>query len=275
MAIQSWPRIGVTADLEAGGTRKHFLNESYAAALYRARALPLVLPAPHVRFTDEYETIAEAIIAGVDGLLLSGGDDMDARIYNEENYAFNGAFTEERDRFELALCRYAIAQGKPLLGICRGIQAMNVALGGSLFQDIASQCRPAQKLVQMHAQKAPAYTPVHEVDVARTSYLAHILLDEAAPTEGTANGPDTVAIPVNSFHHQAVNRVAPGFTATAHAHDGIIEAIEPADGAEVCRYGKPHPFTIGVQWHPERMDEYHTHAERLFAAFAAACAGKN
>jgi putative glutamine amidotransferase len=200
-------------------------------------------------------------------LLLSGGDDVNALLYMEETYAFNGAFTEERDLFEIALCRCAVRHGKPVLGICRGIQSMNVALGGSLFQDIAAQ-HPDKRMLA-HAQKAPTYSASHEVELARSSALARVLLDDAA-TSG-----DVALLPVNSFHHQAVNRVAPGFVAVAHARDGIIEAIEPAattlPALLATAYGQPHPFTIGVQWHPERMYLRHKHAERLFEGFAAAC----
>lgn len=261
--------IGITADIDdSGKSRKHFLNESYAAALYSVHCAPLLLTAPDLCFKPEYEALAERFIACVDGLLLSGGDDVNALLYKEENYAFNGAFTEERDLFEIALCRCAVRHGKPVLGICRGIQAMNVALGGSLFQDIAAQ-HPDKRMLA-HAQKAPTYSASHEVELARPSALARVLLgNDCADNRGA------VLLPVNSFHHQAVNRVAPGFVAVAHAHDGIVEAIEPAPqaggNAAGSQYGQPHPFTIGVQWHPERMYLRHKHAERLFQGFAAAC----
>jgi putative glutamine amidotransferase len=268
MQENDYPLIGVTADMEEGKTRKHYLYESYVAAVYRTHSVPLVLAIPALRFKGEYETLAEKIIARIDGLLLSGGADFDARLYHEENYAFNGSYTEERDLFEIALCRAAVRQAKPILGICRGIQALNVAMGGSLFQDIAAQ-HPEKRML-MHAQQAPTYSSVHDAGVLRDSLLARILLD--GNEIGTGTG-DTVPVAVNSFHHQAVNRIAPGFVAVACAHDGIVEAIEPGNkaGAESCLYGTPHPFTLGVQWHPERMEQLDKHAERLFLAFAAVC----
>jgi putative glutamine amidotransferase len=271
MQKNNYPLIGVTADIEDGKTRKHYLNESYAASVYRTRSVPLALVAPAIRFKGEYEILAENIITRIDGLFLSGGDDFDARLYHEENYAFNGCYTEERDLFEIALCREAVRQNKPILGICRGIQTLNVAMGGSLFQDIAAQ-HPEKRML-MHAQQAPAYSSVHDADVLRDSLLARILLDgeELGMGEG-----GSVSVAVNSFHHQAVNRVAPGFVAVASTHDGIIEAIEPKGkgnkaGGEPCLYGTPHPFTVGVQWHPERMEQLDKHAERLFLAFTDAC----
>lgn len=261
--------IGITADIDDGKSRKHFLHESYAAALYHAHCAPLLLAAPGLCFKTEYEALAERFIACVDGLLLSGGDDVNALLYKEENYAFNGAFTEERDLFEIALCRCAVRHSKPVLGICRGIQSMNVALGGSLFQDIAAQ-HPDKRMLG-HNQKAPTYSASHEVELVRSSALARLLLGD--DSVGNGGGDERVAsLPVNSFHHQAVKRVAPGFVAVAHAHDGVIEAIEPAaKQLPQTQYGQPHPFTIGVQWHPERMYLYHKHAERLFQGFAAAC----
>jgi putative glutamine amidotransferase len=271
---QTWPLIGVTSTTDNEGKRRHYLFDSYTGALERAHCAPLIIPVPDILLKDAFEDIAERIIAGVDGLLLSGGEDVDARLYHEENYPFTGAFTEERDLFEFALCRSAVRHGKPILGICRGIQALNAAMGGSLFQDIIAQHPDKQML--MHTQKAPPYSSVHDVELAGSSLLARIILDSnTAP--GVGNGADknsnaVVPVSVNSFHHQAIHVCAPGFVVTAHARDGIIEAIEPGGGAP-CLYGKPHPFTIGVQWHPERMDRHHAHAARLFSGFAAACAG--
>ncbi|MDR2537929.1 MAG: gamma-glutamyl-gamma-aminobutyrate hydrolase family protein [Treponema sp.] len=266
--------IGITADIDDGKSRKHFLHESYAAVLYHVHCAPLLLAAPALCFKAEYEALAERFIACVDGLLLSGGDDVNALLYNEENYAFNGTFTEERDLFEIALCRCAVRHGKPVLGICRGIQSMNVALDGSLFQDIATQ-HPDKRMLGHH-QKAPAYSASHEIELVRSSLLARTLLDDDSAGDGDAinSGADErmVSLPVNSFHHQAVKRVAPGFVAVAHTHDGVIEAIETAAmRLPQSQYGQPHPFTIGVQWHPEHMYLHHKHAERLFQGFAAAC----
>lgn len=259
MKPQTWPIVGITSTIENEGKRRHYLFDSYTSALHRAHCAPLIIPSPDLLLKDTYEALAEKSITGIDGLVLSGGEDINAHLYNEENYPFNGAFTEERDLFEIYLCRSAVRHGKPILGICRGHQLLNIAMGGSLFQDIAA--RHPEKQMLMHFQKAPNYSAVHDVDITRPSLLAHVI-----------NSNTATPVPVNSFHHQAINICAPGFIVTARAHDGIIEAIEPG-GDTPCLYGKPHPFTIGTQWHPERMDRHHTHAARLFSGFAAACAG--
>ncbi|MDR1651568.1 MAG: gamma-glutamyl-gamma-aminobutyrate hydrolase family protein, partial [Synergistaceae bacterium] len=136
----------------------------------------------------------------------------------------------------------------------------------TLFQDIGRQNEGAR--VFMHYQKAPSYSAVHSVTFPPDSKIAGILLD---PEEITDGGDGVhLSVSVNSFHHQAVRVVAPGFAASARSGDGIIEAIEPVPGNE-----NAHPFTIGVQWHPERMWKHHRHAKRLFARFAEACKGKS
>jgi putative glutamine amidotransferase len=265
------PRILVSADIDDGhGSRRHFLNESYAAALYRAGGVPFITPAPDIRFSGSYAALAETALGAASGLLLSGGDDVNALLYGGENRPFNGVFTEERDRFEIELCRAAVRAQKPILGICRGIQLLNVALGGALFQDIETEFtgKPDGKAVLMHRQKAPSWSAVHTVTLLRGSLAGRVLLG----ADKDAGAGDTEAvISVNSFHHQAVRDIAPGLTVSARSRDGVIEAIEPApDGAEGS-YGRPHPFTLGLQWHPERMDAHHEHARRLFSAFIEVC----
>ena len=231
------PFVGVTANIDENKLDAQNIYSSYIGAVYHARLTPFVLPVPDISLRDSYAEIAKGMVSRLDGLLLTGGDDVDASLYGEENFPFNGCFTEERDLFEMALCREAVAQKKPVLGICRGIQLLNVSMGGTLFQDIAKQ-NPGKTLL-MHAQKTPSYSAVHEAIVAPGSRVARAL--SAAPGD---------RIRVNSFHHQAVKDAAPGFTVSASATDGIIEAIEPS-GRDA------HPFTVGVQWHPERMWRHH------------------
>jgi putative glutamine amidotransferase len=246
------PVVGITANIDDNRTETQNINSNYVDAIYQAHSIPFVIPMPDITLKDSYAALADLMMANLDGLMLTGGDDVDAARYGEENFPFNGSFSEERDLFESELCRSAARRKKPILGICRGIQLLNVAMGGTLFQDIPKQ--NPEKNVLMHAQKSPSYSGVHDVTILPGSRIAGILL---------AKEEDTF-IRVNSFHHQAVKDVAPGFVASATANDGIVEAIEPA-GSDL------NFFTIGVQWHPERMRRLHEHARRLLAAFADAC----
>jgi putative glutamine amidotransferase len=234
--------------------------------MYNAQCSPFIIPLPCIGLKNSYALLAEAAMENLDGLLLTGGDDVDAALYGDVNFPFNGAFSEERDLFEIELCRCAARRKKPILGICRGIQIFNVSMGGTLFQDIAKQ-NPG-KTILMHSQLAPSYSCVHDVLFAADSTLGRAILE---PGEQCGPGGSTEAsVRVNSFHHQAVRDVAPGFVASAFSPDGVIEAIEPNSGDG----GSVHPFSIGVQWHPERMWRHHKSAERLFIEFASACRGK-
>ena len=252
------PCIGVTANMDGNKIDTQTIYSSYVDAMYHANAIPMILPIPDITLKESYGKLAERMISGVSGLFLTGGDDVSGLLYGEENLAFNGSFTEERDLFEIALCRAAAKQKKPILGVCRGIQLLNIAMGGTLFQDIAKQ--NPQKTLLLHGQQAPSYSGAHDVLLVPGSRVAGLL----APDE-----PVAPRVTVNSFHHQAVKDAAPGFMASAAASDGIIEAIEPVDPQN----GDMHPFTIGVQWHPERMWKLHAHARRLFSAFTEACRG--
>jgi putative glutamine amidotransferase len=259
---KKYPIIGIGANVDDDKPGVQNIYESYVDAVYSAGCLPLIIPLPNILLKDEYEALSERAVGAADGIMLSGGDDVNAALYGEENMPFNGSFSEERDLFETALIRCAIKRGKPVLGICRGAQILNVAMGGTLFQDIERQNEG--KRVFMHYQKAPSYSAVHDVKFSPDSGIAGILL-ETGEIERHEGGAD-LSVSVNSFHHQAVRGVAPGFIASARSGDGIIEAIEPAPDNEAT-----HPFTIGVQWHPERMWKHHRHAKRLFTRFAEAC----
>jgi putative glutamine amidotransferase len=198
----------------------------------------LVPPAP--------EETLHAIFARLDGLLLPGGVDIDPDEFGEDRHPKLGTVEAERDTLELALCRWALAENKPVLGICRGIQAMNVAAGGTLYQDI-----PAQYPT----------TIVHANDSARLprSFLAHDVLLEANTRLAELVGAEP--LPVNSWHHQAVKDVGRGLVVSARARDGIIEGVEaPA-----------HRFAVAVQFHPEDLYETSERLRRLFTGFVAAC----
>ena len=213
------------------------INPDYMDAVRRAGGLPVLLPL----YADEASL--RAVLAHVDGLVLTGGADVDPALYGEEKLPCCGDLAPERDKMESALCRMALAMDKPLLAICRGHQMLNVALGGSLYQDIAEQFGTAIR----HPRSDVPRTPVHAVAVAPGS-----LLHQAA-------GQDTLQ--VNSRHHQGVKRLAPGAAACGVAEDGLIEAIEVP--------GKR--FVLGVQWHPESMSAVRPEAQALFNALVKSC----
>ena len=172
----------------------------------------------------------DQILARVDGLVLTGGGDVDPRFYGEEEHGTFQPAETGRDEFEIALARAAIARGIPLLAICRGMQVLNVAMGGTLFQDIPSQVTGALP----HSVPQPRAGGAHEVWIAKGSMLSELLKDHMEDGE---------TCHVNSRHHQAVKQAAAGFEVTATAPDGVIEAMEKPDA----------PFCIAVQWHPENF----------------------
>ena len=242
------PIIGVTPDFNAGDRKEwggkeptYFLRARYVRAIEELGGVPLILP-----LTDD-RAVRRTLLTGVQGLLLTGsGPDLPPRLYGErQRYEF-GVVSRQRYAFELDIARMAADQALPVFGICGGMQAINVALGGTLVQDIPSQV-PAPL---PHRSPLPATRLCHAVHVSANSLLHRI------------TGKTTLR--VNSSHHQSVKRVAPGLWATAVATDGVIEAIEsPA-----------HPFFLGVQWHPEFLYERHDVHRRLFQAFLRAAKGK-
>ena len=189
-----------------------------------------------VQLSDPERAVQEALTC--DGLLLPGGGDMDPKFYGQERIPACGEPNLLRDAAEPLLLRAFLAADKPVLGICRGIQVMNAVLGGDLYQDI----KPFE-----HLPHNDHWAKVHTVTVRRGTLLSRIL------------GQDTVL--VNSQHHQAVDRVAPGFTLAALSEDGIVEAIEKPDAG----------FCLGVQWHPEWLSATDPAMQGLFDAFVNAC----
>ncbi|SHF19374.1 putative glutamine amidotransferase [Desulforamulus putei DSM 12395] len=211
------PVIGITSsyDRESGRT---FLSRYYVQAVEAAGGLPLVLPC------ILSEGMVDKILGAIDGLLLSGGVDVDPLLFGEEPHPAMGDICPQRDRFELALTKRALAMDMPILAICRGIQVLNVAAGGTLCQDIGSAIRNPLK----HDQLAPRWYGTHTIHILADSKLAAVWGD---------------TLVVNSFHHQAVDRVAEGFRATAWSADGVVEGMEST----------VHSFVVGVQCHPECM----------------------
>lgn len=189
-----------------------------------------------VELNDPEQAVQDALTC--DGLLLPGGGDMDPKFYGQERIPACGEPNLLRDAAEPLLLRAFLAADKPVLGICRGIQVLNAVLGGDLYQDI----KPFE-----HLPHNDHWAKVHTVTVRRGTLLSRIL------------GQDTVL--VNSQHHQAVDRVAPGFTLAALSEDGIVEAIEKPDAR----------FCLGVQWHPEWLSDADPAMQGLFDAFVNAC----
>lgn len=244
------PIIGITAGSARTGEQAEScaLPLAYVRAVERAEGIPVVLPV-------QRPERASAILPVLHGLLLSGGGDIDPRLFGEEPRPGLGRIDPERDAWELALVRAALAAGLPLLAVCRGMQVLNVAAGGTLYQDIPRELPAALK----HVQDAPRWHPTHSVRILPGSRLAALL----GLTQ--ENG---IEVPVNSFHHQAVRQVAPGLQAVAIARDGVIEAIEAV--GDTGETGTPGRFVVGVQWHPEGMWERHPALLGLFAGVAAA-----
>ncbi len=218
----------------------HAIGATYTRAVQRAGGTPVVIP-PMMLETDW-----PVLIDRLDGLLLSGGEDIAPARYGQALEPWTGLVDEERDHTELGLVRAWLARSKPLLAICRGHQVLNVALGGTLYQDIMTQVTAA--LDHAYVTSRPMENSVHDVDIEKGSALARIL------------GGHRFA--VNSAHHQAVWQPGQGLGVVARASDGIVEGIELAD----------YPFCVGVQWHPEAMLKVSDSMLPLFEAFVAASA---
>jgi putative glutamine amidotransferase len=185
-----------------------------------------------VRIVDHSMPMNEAL-DGLDGLMLTGGDDVAPGRYGEQSHAAVVAVEPERDEFEIALVKEARARDLPILAICRGIQVMNVAFGGTLIQDIPSQVGTDVEH-QLAVPPHPSSAFAHEIWFEKDSLLGRLLGERLG---------DLDSCEVNSRHHQAVKLVAPGFKVSATAPDGVIEAIEDPAAR----------FCLGVQWHPENF----------------------
>jgi len=240
------PLIAITCSRVTGGawglySLGHFMDYTfadYSLALRDAGAAPLIVPAA------QDEESLKRILSAVQGLVLSGGPDVHPRFYGEEPAAGLGEVDDTLDSMELTAARIAFETDIPVLGICRGIQVLNVALGGTLYQDISSQVSDCI----CHTPKIDKAVPTHKVRVSAGSRLRSIM--------GRSE------IWVNGKHHQAVRNPAPGLIITARANDGVAEALE-------------HPkrrWMIGVQWHPEGTWREDLYSKKLFRAFVrAAC----
>ncbi|WP_010240718.1 gamma-glutamyl-gamma-aminobutyrate hydrolase family protein [Clostridium arbusti] len=218
------PIIGISGNfiIDRGGMfpgyKRAYVNDDYVRAVAMAGGIPYIIPI----VSDESIVIEQ--MSNVDALILSGGYDVNPLIYGEEPRQKLGAILPERDKFDIWLLEEACKMNKPVLGICRGIQIMNAAFGGSINQDLSYD----ENCYIKHFQETSPSTAGHTVEILEGSKLHSILGSK---------------ITTNSFHHQTLNRIAEGFTVTAKAKDGTVEAIEK-DGEN---------FVLGIQWHPEMM----------------------
>ena len=229
--------VAVTAGIRPDGdTSRVRLTAAYVTALERAGLVPLIVPP--LSSTEA----ASSVLDSVSGLVLTGGEDVDPARYGEKRHEKVRSVNVARDATEAALVEEARARGLPVLAICRGIQILNVALGGTLVQDITSQCHTDID----HDEEGARNSRTHEVSIEPGSLIAGAV--------GTEH------LSVNSFHHQSVKRVADGMKVTARSPDGVIEGIESTDDSW---------WVMGVQWHPEEMTDSAEPWDRgLFKAFA-------
>lgn len=242
------PVIGITTQtLEAIPDqlpRCWVMSQRYVNVLAGSGAIPWVVPL----IPREGETL-RAIYEHLDGIFLPGGVDMDPASYHEARRPECGRTDPDRDATELQLLRWAMDDHKPVLAVCRGVQAMNVAAGGSLYQDIETEVRGSIKHDYFPSGgKNSRDQLVHDVRIRPGSRLAAVF--------------GTETLTVNSMHHQGIKTLAPGLLATAFASDGVIEGAESTTDH----------FMLGVQWHPEDLTDGDERMRRLFTAFIdAAC----
>ena len=241
----SWPVIGILTRQDGSarweGYRLYGQGRAYCRSAALAGGAPVLIP------LELGERALHSIYRRLDGLLFPGGVDVHPSHYGEKAHPQLGRGDDELDETEFVLARWALEDGLPTLAICRGIQLINVAAGGSLYQDLPAQFPGALR----HACPAPEYPRDHR---------AHSVYIEPGTRLAAALGAQEIE--VNSRHHQAVKDLAPGFTITARAPDGVIEGIEQEDA----------PFVVGVQWHPESLAVDDTRMLALFQAFVGACA---
>ena len=220
------------------GLLRIYMQSKYTASVRRSGA-----KAVWIETDDPEKAVAQA--CQCDGLLLSGGEDVDPAFYGQTTTEKCGKINRPRDETEMKILSAFLATGKPILGICRGTQVLNVAMGGTLYQDLKSQVdgciRPQQQQLSRygsHAAMIDEHSKLHEIY-------------------------GTTKVMVNSFHHQAVKDIGKELIITARASDGVVEGFEKPD----------HPYFVAVQWHPERLVEHEHHPEHkpLFKSFVDAC----
>ena len=231
--------IGLSGNLlyENNSIPKAFVNRSYVDSIVRAKGIPTIIP------IIEDEEIIKKMLESVDGIIMTGGVDVHPFRFNEEPIEKIGTISAERDDFDFTVMKYAAEMNKPILGICRGIQVINVYFGGTLIQDIPSQ-RSSNIL---HSQTAEYHVATHKIQIVKDSIIYDMLGENSE---------------VNSFHHQAIDKLDKDFKVTATAKDGIVETIE---------YKKKDSFILGIQWHPELMSAKNVKMQNIFDMFVEVC----
>lgn len=237
MAKHMQPVIGIVSEFDV--EKKHYIcDKQYVRAIEKAGAVPILLPYVEAGCVS-------AVLNLLSGLILTGGKDFPAELYGAAPHPAVQGFIPERDDFEFALARSALNRSMPILGICRGMQLLNVVAGGTIYPHTLDELAH----VLDHRNGTPLDQTVHEVRIERNSLLWR------------ACGEEPSSFQVNSMHHQAIKGLAPEFVVSARANDGVVEAIE-APGR---------PFVIGVQWHPEWMYVSEPACRHLIDNFARAC----
>lgn len=242
------PIIGVTTQtlqaidgIPSGLPQSDVMNQRYYIAVALAGGAPVLIPL----LDDEPEALRAAYEV-CDGVLIPGGVDVDPVHFNEAPHPKLGRVDGARDRVEMQLTRWAVEDEKPLLGLCRGLQVINVALGGSLYQDLEAQYPDAIKHDYFPTYGYDRDHLAHDVALEKDSRLRHLMeLDRIA---------------VNSMHHQGIKTLAPALAPSAVAPDGLIEAVE----------GASDHFLLGVQWHPEVFEMTDPHTRHVFREFISA-----
>ncbi|MCS3765622.1 MULTISPECIES: gamma-glutamyl-gamma-aminobutyrate hydrolase family protein [Bradyrhizobium] len=229
--------IGIVSnfDVEKNG---YFSPAHYVRAIEKAGALPIILP--YVKADD-----VEAVLDQISGLVLTGGGDFPTELYGASPHPTVRRFIPERDNFEFALTRSALDRTMPILGICRGMQILNVVAGGTIYPHTLDELTN----VIDHRDGTPLDQTVHEVRLEQGTQLWRLC------------GEQSSSFRVNSLHHQAIKQLASEFVVCARADDGVVEAIE----------APRRPFVIGIQWHPEFMYDSEPACRRLIDDFVKTC----
>lgn len=229
------PLIGLIAEVD--DEKNNRMKHSYSVAIEQAGGIALQLP------YSENEEALEDYVARLDGFVFTGGADIDPKHFGEEKKDVCGRIYPFRDAFELRIFKKILVSKKPILAICRGVQLINVSLGGTLYQDIPTEYETAL----VHRQTAPATAPSHDILIKENTPLAALL--------------GKTRITGNSFHHQAIKTLGKNLSVTATAEDGTIEAVTYEGDA----------YLRGYQWHPERLCAFDSDNLRLFEEFIEVC----
>lgn len=241
------PLIGISPSpdetgMDHGHFRRYVLSDTYTRSVLAAGGTPVILP-PHVESIDD-------LLDSLDGIIFSGGGDIDSSHWNEEPHAEAYGFDEERDTFELQAIPKVVSRDMPMLGICRGIQTVNVALGGSIVQDIPAQM-PGTLQHRQHKDGKMRDTTSHAVTIKEGENILYQIVGDTT-------------LETNSFHHQAIGNVGEGLEVVATAEDGVIEAV----------WNPGMTFGLAVQWHPEMLAANYPDHAAIFEAFVKAAADR-